>query len=122
MKKIITIICPFLFVLLSCHVIANEEHIMKTMHHEQTNPMITDYMKAMEKMHKPMMEGIMDQDPDVAFIKGMMPHHQGAIDMAKIELKYGKDPKTKALAEEIIKAQKKEIAQMQQWLEQHNKK
>lgn len=69
----------------------------------------------MKKMHEAMM---MDYagDPDVHFIKSMIPHHQGAIDMAEIELKYGKDPEVRALAERIIKAQKAEIAEMNDWL------
>jgi uncharacterized protein (DUF305 family) len=46
----------------------------------------------------------------------MIPHHQGAIDMAKVVLKYGKDPEMKKLAEDIIKAQDTEIAFMKGWL------
>jgi uncharacterized protein (DUF305 family) len=56
---------------------------------------------------------------DVDFVKGMIPHHQGAIDMAKTVLAFGKDPETKKLAEEIIKAQESEIALMQAWLKKN---
>ena len=67
------------------------------------------------KMHKDMtME--FTGNPDVDFAKGMIPNHQGAIDMAKVVLKYGKDPDMKKLAEEIIKAQDTEIAFMKGWL------
>jgi uncharacterized protein (DUF305 family) len=67
------------------------------------------------KMHKDMtME--FTGNPDVDFAQGMIPHHQGAIDMAKIVLKYGKDPEIKKLAEEVIKAQDTEIAFMKGWL------
>ena len=58
---------------------------------------------------------------DVDFIKGMMPHHQGAIDMARIELEHGKDPKVRKLAREIIKAQNTEIAFMKAWLAKNAK-
>lgn len=72
------------------------------------------------KMHKDMtME--FTGDADVDFIQGMMPHHQGAIDMAEIELKYGKDPDAKKLAQDIIAAQKTEIAFMKSWLAKHAK-
>ena len=71
--------------------------------------------KAMSN-HDAMMQGIMDANPDIAFAKGMIPHHQGAIDMATIEQTYGKNPAMLALAKQIKQAQTPEIKQMQDWL------
>ncbi len=58
---------------------------------------------------------------DTDFVKGMIPHHQGAVDMAKIVLEHGKDPALKKLARDIIKAQDKEIAFMNRWLAKNAK-
>lgn len=78
------------------------------------------YAAANMKMHENMtME--FTGDADVDFMRGMIPHHQGAIDMAEIELKYGKNPQTRKLAKDIIAAQKKEIAFMKSWLTKHAK-
>lgn len=73
------------------------------------------FEKAHARMHDDMMAALTG-DPDVDFMQGMIPHHQGAIDMAEIVLKHGKDPETRKLAEEIIKAQTAEIAFMREWL------
>lgn len=56
---------------------------------------------------------------DVDFVQGMIPHHQGAIDMAKTVLAFGKDPAVRKLAEEIVKAQEGEIALMKDWLKKN---
>jgi uncharacterized protein (DUF305 family) len=49
----------------------------------------------------------------------MLPHHQAALDMAKAELKYGKDPQMRRLAQEIVTDQQSEIELMQLWLKRH---
>jgi uncharacterized protein (DUF305 family) len=69
-----------------------------------------------------MMNGMMGDsmahsgNADVDFVKMMIPHHQGAIDMANVELKFGHDPQIQALAHNIVVAQTAEIAQMNAWL------
>lgn len=78
------------------------------------------YEAAMATMHDNMM-GNYSGDADIDFMRGMIPHHQGAIDMAKVELEYGKDPVVRKLAEDVIKAQTAEIEMMQQWLKEHDK-
>ena len=79
------------------------------------------YTGAMDKMHPAMAAGVMAEDPDVAFVCGMIPHHQGAIDMARIELQYGKDSWAKEMAQKVIDAQTQEMADMRKWLADHAK-
>jgi uncharacterized protein (DUF305 family) len=82
----------------------------------------TSAEEAFKEANDTMMHNMMQPmtgDPDKDFVMMMMPHHQGAIDMAKVELKYGKDPTLRAMAEAIIAAQEKEIEEMQEWLGAH---
>ena len=78
-------------------------------------PATRAYIAVMNRMHDGMMmtySGNADRD----FAAGMIPHHQGAIDMAKIVLAHGKDPAIRKLAEDVIAAQDSEIAMMRKWL------
>ncbi len=69
-------------------------------------------MKMMEAMHAPGYTG----NPDVDFLSMMIPHHAGAVEMARLVLVHGKDPLTRRMAEEIIAAQTAEIEAMQRRL------
>ena len=87
--------------------------------HGSLSPASQELVTDMMSMHDDMMAGGMSSDPDVAFAKGMIAHHQGAIKMSQTQLKFGKDPEMRKLAEDIIKAQQPEIDQMQKWLKTH---
>jgi uncharacterized protein (DUF305 family) len=60
-------------------------------------------------------------NPDIDFRTKMIPHHQGAIDMARVALAHALDPETKRMAQRIIDDQDKEIAEMQDWLRKHGR-
>ena len=88
-------------------------------HSAMTVANASDSTKRYEAAMAGMMRGMMmpmTGKPDLDFVKGMMPHHRGAIDMAKVVLRYGKDPEIKKLAEDVVKAQESEIAFMKDWL------
>jgi len=73
-------------------------------------------MQAMERMDAGMMAAKPTGNPDRDFAAMMIPHHQGAIDMAKVELIYGRDPVLRRLAQGIIVDQQQEIELMQRYL------
>ena len=95
---------------------------LSAMHHsDHKNHGDVPFKKAMDKMHKDMMIKS-SGNIDVDFLKGMIPHHQGAIDMSEELIKKTKDPELKALAQKIIKDQKAEIKQMQEMLKVKSQK
>lgn len=82
------------------------------------SPATAALIAANERMHSDMTIAYTG-DIDVDFARSMIPHHQGAIDMAMVVLEYGTDPEIRALAEGIVAAQEAEIAFMRAWLEAH---
>lgn len=88
----------------------------------QEEKITAEYQKAMSKTMKPMMADFPTQkinnekNPDRAFALAMIPHHQAAIDMSLVILKYSSNPDVKRLAENIIRSQKEEIKQMENFL------
>ena len=83
-----------------------------------TSPSTKAFKAADENVMKDMdrpMSGNADRD----FVAGMLPHHGGAVDMARVEIQYGKDPEMLRLARGIIAAQEKEIALMKTWQAKH---
>ena len=123
MKKLMT------FITLSAIAISNYAQANEQPHQAHMNMQMStgsamqqELMQGMDQMNQDMMAAAQYKDPDVAFAAGMLPHHIGAVKMAEVELKYGKDPEMRKLAENIINAQQAEIEQMQKWLKAHNKK
>ncbi|MGP5315001.1 CopM family metallochaperone [Psychrobacter faecalis] len=90
-----------------------------TVNAEKMSDMLKDYTKSMISMHNEMMVGMGYNDPDTAFAKSMLGHHRGAVDMAKIELKYGTDETMRKLAQDIIDSQQLEIDILNKWLASH---
>ena len=84
-----------------------------------TDPAWAELQSSMKRMHAAMTSVEATGNSDADFVKLMIPHHQAAIDMAKTQLLYGKDPQMRRLAQEIITDQQSEIELMNLWLKQN---
>ena len=83
-------------------------------YHQQMDSVMTVMDRGMQQMG-----GVLPTDIDASFAAMMVPHHQGAVDMARLQLLYGKDPELRRLAQSIIAEQQVEIQQMNAWLRKH---
>jgi uncharacterized protein (DUF305 family) len=81
-------------------------------------PANKEYMAGMDKMHTKMMQAT-DADPTKSFAKKMIAHHEGAIDMSQIVLKYTKDEEIKKMANKMISEQQMEVKELKEWLAKH---
>ena len=106
-----------------CFVLAIQaQELMRKHAHEKSSndPAWSELQSNMEKMHMSMASIKPSGDRDADFVKLMIPHHQAAIEMARTQLLFGKDPWMRRLAQEIITDQQSEIELMNLWLKQHD--
>ena len=83
------------------------------------SPEIAANRDAMAQMHAAMTAVAPTGDADRDFVAGMIPHHEGAIGMAQVELRYGRDAGLRALARRIDADQRREVAVMRRWQAAH---
>ena len=85
---------------------------MKGMDMKNMSPMQKETMAAMDKMNKAMMDGMMDPNPDLAWLKSMAAHHQGAVDMSEVALKHIKDEDVRKEARKAMEENEKSIKEV----------
>lgn len=85
----------------------------------ESSPSTSAYKMLMMQMHENQQKVGFTGDADQDFARHMARHHQAGIDMARVELQYGRDPQLRELAEKMIAEQQKEIGILQKWLGAH---
>ena len=98
------------------------QNSMQGMSVDVESPADKAMMAGMKNMQHEMMAAPVTGDADKDFVAMMIPHHEGAVEMAQVELQYGKDPELRRMATAIIAAQNKEIAEMTKWQASHGAK
>ena len=118
-KSVVPIMAPLIFLITGVE--AHPQHSHHGTQPASTDPAWAELQQSMQSMHEAMSSLEPAGIDDVDFVRLMLPHHQAAIDMARVELSHGQDPQMRRLAEEIITDQNSEIELMQLWLKQHAK-
>lgn len=126
-RKVIFTLLIITISILSFQVLAEDVHHRHAIKTPATGPFVVSSDKpfetlmdeAMSIMHRDMEQALRNGDPDHDFVTMMIPHHQGAIDMAQALLMYGKNPELRKLAQQIITEQQYEIQLMQAWLKSY---
>lgn len=115
-----TMACPMHLGKMKEHAGHHGSHDAHMTDEAKASPSTTAYQRANAVMHKDM-DIVFSGDADIDFLKGMIAHHQGAVDMAQVQLAYGRNATVKRLAREIIRAQNLEIRWMKNYLAQLEK-
>lgn len=119
MKNIIILLSISSFLFISNASENHNEHNNHKNHSNNNHVIQSEYSKEYSLINDNMHKGMTFEstgNPDKDFVIGMIAHHKGAVEMAKIQLKYGSDKDLINLSNEIISAQEKEIKLMEDWL------
>lgn len=100
---------------------SHSNHAQSTDATSHSDQFSSDIHKAMDQMEAKMKNMKMSSNVDHDFATMMIDHHQGAIDLADIEIEHGKNPDTKSLAEKIKSDSQKDISDLKSWLSNHDK-